>query len=194
MTQPSPTCQHHGATLKRDHCAECNAAYMRAYQKRRRAENPKAALLERAKERATRIGLPFSLTAADVDLPENCPALGIPLVRRGTRCAGSPSLDRVQPDLGYVPGNVRVISNKANTLKSDKGLEALQRLAKRGPRKQRAAYGLLAEYVDRELLLREVRRKALADPAHGREWAKVEHFLEKRFRNFVPPKALIAED
>ena len=31
----------------------------------------------------------------------------------------SPSLDRIRPQLGYVAGNVRVISNRANHLKSN---------------------------------------------------------------------------
>ena len=29
----------------------------------------------------------------------------------------SPSIDRMKPDLGYVPGNVRIVSQKANRLK-----------------------------------------------------------------------------
>ena len=35
----------------------------------------------------------------------------------------SPSLDRIVPELGYVKGNIRVISNRANHLKSDATLE-----------------------------------------------------------------------
>jgi hypothetical protein len=36
-----------------------------------------------------------------------------------TRRDNQPSLDRVIPALGYVPGNVRVISFRANRLKQD---------------------------------------------------------------------------
>lgn len=185
MTQSIPICQKHGTALKRDRCSECNAAYMRWYQKRRRALNPKAALLERAKARAKQTRLAFSLSAVDVDVPATCPALGIPLVIGQARGAGSPSLDRIQPDLGYVPGNVRVISNQANCLKGNRDLQCLRWLANHGARNMRPAYGLLAEYVDRELLLQEVRRQAQANDSHSAEWANVACFLEKRFRNFV---------
>lgn len=159
--------------------------YMRWYQKRRRALNPKAALLERAKARAKQTRLSFSLSAADVDVPAVCPALGIPIIIGKARGAGSPSLDRVQPDLGYVPGNVRVISNQANCLKGDKGLDNLRRLSIKGQRNLRPAYALLADYVERELLLHEVWERARVDKNRGSEWAKVGEFLEKRFRNFV---------
>ena len=38
------------------------------------------AMLERAKERATRSGLEFSLTPDDTEVPEVCPVLGIPII------------------------------------------------------------------------------------------------------------------
>jgi hypothetical protein len=51
-----------------------------------------------------------------------CPVLGLPLnytVLTGRPEDNSPSIDRFDNDLGYVHGNVRVISNRANRLKSD---------------------------------------------------------------------------
>lgn len=42
----------------------------------------------------------------------------------------SPSLDKVKPELGYVPGNVRVVSNKANRLKADNTIETLEAILK----------------------------------------------------------------
>lgn len=38
---------------------------------------------------------------------------------RGGKHHGSPTLDRLVPDLGYVPGNVLVVSELANSIKSD---------------------------------------------------------------------------
>lgn len=40
----------------------------------------------------------------------------------------SPTLDKIIPALGYVPGNVWVISHRANTIKSDASLEELKTL------------------------------------------------------------------
>lgn len=47
----------------------------------------------------------------------------------GKQHAASPSLDRIIPTLGYVPGNVWVISHRANELKRDATLQEIQMLA-----------------------------------------------------------------
>ena len=55
-------------------------------------------------------------------MPDCCPVLGIKLERNRDKCGpgpGSPTLDRIVPSLGYVPGNVVVISHKANSIKSN---------------------------------------------------------------------------
>lgn len=77
--------------------------------------------------RAKAEGVPFSLTTDNTVIPEKCPVLGIPLVRHegsGPR-VDSPSMDRFDPSLGYVPGNVMVISHRANTLKGNRSHEDL---------------------------------------------------------------------
>lgn len=65
--------------------------------------------------------MPFNLTVADIgEIPAVCPVLGIPLSPgEGKQTGASPSLDKVIPHLGYVPGNVVIISNRANTLKNN---------------------------------------------------------------------------
>ena len=86
------------------------------------------------RQEATRRGLPFDLTARDIFYLLNdathCPVLNIPLQRRPGRGGSpdTPSLDRVEPELGYVQGNVRVISWRANKLKGDATLEELRAL------------------------------------------------------------------
>jgi hypothetical protein len=63
----------------------------------------------------------FGITEKDIKIPKRCPALGV-LLKQGTarrRIAQSPTLDRINPALGYVPGNVIVISYMANTIKSN---------------------------------------------------------------------------
>ena len=48
-----------------------------------------------------------------------CPVLGIPLVFGVPKNANTLSFDRLIPKLGYVRGNVCVISYRANTLKNN---------------------------------------------------------------------------
>ena len=66
--------------------------------------------------------LPFDIELADVKIPVACPVFGIVLdtdVPRGhgKQSDSAPSLDRVIPALGYVRGNIQVISWRANRLK-----------------------------------------------------------------------------
>jgi len=81
-----------------------------------------------AKER----GLEHSISPEDIVIPDKCPILGIKI--RGGKGAGSgfkpelASLDRIDSSRGYVPGNVCVISWKANQLKSDNTLETLEQI------------------------------------------------------------------
>lgn len=97
----------------------------------RRATNPTLYLLSVAKARARRKGIAFSITRADVVVPERCPALGIPLrANRGSKHDGSPSIDRIDNTKGYVPGNVAVISHKANQLKSNGTYEEIEAVAR----------------------------------------------------------------
>ena len=81
------------------------------------------AMLNNAKVRAKKLGLPFSITMADLNVPDVCPVLGIPLLvdlcDKHSRPDGVPSIDRIVPSLGYVPGNVAVISWRANRIKQD---------------------------------------------------------------------------
>jgi hypothetical protein len=92
-----------------------------------------------AKSRAKRKGLEFSLVLSDLIMPELCPILGIKLVTHHETDAGngqghnrfdeSPSLDRIDNDKGYVPGNVRIISWRANHLKSDGTADEHEKIA-----------------------------------------------------------------
>lgn len=88
----------------------------------------KALLLKGARRRAKEKGLPFSLKMKDLpDLPEYCPILKTIKLEKGIGMMthASPSLDRINPKLGYVPGNVQIISSRANTLKNDGTIEEM---------------------------------------------------------------------
>lgn len=79
-----------------------------------------ANIVRRARERAKAKGLPFNITQEDIVIPATCPVLGISIeVNVDYLKDTSPSLDRIKPELGYVKGNVRVISSRANRLKCD---------------------------------------------------------------------------
>lgn len=76
-----------------------------------------------AKRRAKDKDLPFNLIKQDVadawPKDDYCPALRIPLkVRPGNKIPtnNSPNLDRIIPRLGYVKGNIAVVSRLANQI------------------------------------------------------------------------------
>jgi len=107
-------------------CLACRAKRLRRY----RLQNPANALWSAAKNRATRAGLSFDLTVEDIVIPDVCPVFGIPLIwAGGGRTDNTPSVDRQIPTLGYVRGNIVVISWRANRLKNDASPDELQRLA-----------------------------------------------------------------
>lgn len=89
-------------------------------------------MLQNARARARRDDIPFTITVDDIVIPSHCPILGLPLFQRtGQRGGGdnSPSLDRIRNERGYVPGNIIVISNRANRLKSDASIKELRDIA-----------------------------------------------------------------
>ncbi len=94
-------------------------------------KNPEKLLLYEARKRAKQFNLPITITEEDIVIPEFCPVFGIKLVRgsvdENRDCC--PSLDRIIPSLGYVPGNVAVISYRANRIKNDASLEELRLIA-----------------------------------------------------------------
>lgn len=93
-----------------------------ASHKRRRGEADgwQMSEIRRIRHRAKERGLPFDLCVADIAVPTTCPVLGIPITLGAPpRSPGLPSIDRIIPALGYVKGNVAVISWRANNLKHD---------------------------------------------------------------------------
>ena len=92
-----------------------------------RKEKPKNKMLASAKQRAKTDSLPFNLNIEDIPDWGLCPIFGVKMEAK-TRYA--PSLDRIQPQLGYVRGNIQIISRTANTMKQDATQEELERFAK----------------------------------------------------------------
>lgn len=99
-----------------------SAAQSRLYQ----ARHPKWQLLHHAKKRAQAKGKPFSISEKDFEIPKTCPILGIPLFKGDkVMCRNSPTLDEIIVGKGYIPGNVQILSYKANTMKSDATVKEL---------------------------------------------------------------------
>ena len=72
---------------------------------------------------AIKHNIPFTICFEDIEQPTHCPILGIPLnygwSGLNKRDPAKASIDKLVPELGYVPGNVFVISWRANRLKGD---------------------------------------------------------------------------
>jgi len=80
-----------------------------------------------AKVRAKKKGIEFNIELDDVVIPERCPMLRIPLRESAKKLDdNSPTLDRRDGTKGYVKGNIRVISYKANRSKSNLTLEEMK--------------------------------------------------------------------
>lgn len=82
--------------------------------------------LHQCELRAHKRGLDFNLTEEDIIIPEICPILEVPLVigEKGNY-EYSPSIDRIDNSKGYVKGNIRIISKKANSMKNCASYEEL---------------------------------------------------------------------
>lgn len=81
---------------------------------------------------AKRHNIPFTIDFESIEQPKFCPVLGIELNYNWSsdhlRNSAKATLDKVIPELGYVPGNVFVISWRANKLKSNMTLDELQKI------------------------------------------------------------------
>lgn len=75
-------------------------------------------------------GIEFSIELDDVDFPDVCPLTGSELLYQpGSKpLANTPSFDKINPLLGYIPGNVQVISALANSVKSNIDISMLEKL------------------------------------------------------------------
>ena len=86
-------------------------------------------IFTRIKGKAKLENIPFNLDLSDIVIPEFCPILGIKLQKsyvKGNPLPTSPSVDRINPNKGYVKGNIAIISFRANRIKNDATKEELQ--------------------------------------------------------------------
>jgi hypothetical protein len=115
-----------------NYCRPCKSEYER----NRRRKNPVASRRGQLRESAKKRGLDFDLSRDDLlelELPERCPVLGITIDYEAMSGRGPhdayPSVHRINPEIGYVHGNIMVISARANRILNNATLEELTKCA-----------------------------------------------------------------
>lgn len=96
-------------------CKECRKPVSRQCWRNRTFEQT---MLASSKHRAKEKGIPHTITLDDIVIPKVCPVLRVPIVLERNH-PYRPSLDQVNPNKGYTPDNIEVMSWRANTLKNN---------------------------------------------------------------------------
>jgi hypothetical protein len=115
-------------------CHPCFLIIRRRSNTKHRRVNPAVTMWREARKRATKAGLPFTITVDDVravwPADGRCPVLGVPMVKgTGKQHDGSPTLDRKLGAWGYEKGNIAVMCLRANRAKSDLTAAELEQIA-----------------------------------------------------------------
>ncbi len=84
----------------------------------------------RKRENAKKRNIEFTITMEDIEWPVLCPVLDIELDYDSSgRSENSVSFDRINPNKGYIPGNVQIVSWRANRIKNDGTAEEHRKIA-----------------------------------------------------------------
>lgn len=136
-------------------CKKCNARYKRQWYENGGAEKTQSylkanpvktitrKLVGHARDRAINKNIPFdidldyvrAMVGENAELASHCPVFGVRLEWSCQRGNGnkplpnSPSMDRIDPERGYVKGNVKIISFRANQIKSNASPSELKLVA-----------------------------------------------------------------
>lgn len=115
LTKKCSICSEYKSLKKfSGNCSTCN----RCIYLRNSLKNPELYMFQRIKNRSKRENLSFNLELSDISIPNFCPVLGIKLERGNSKAYdNSPSIDRIDNTKGYIKGNTKIISNRANVLK-----------------------------------------------------------------------------
>ena len=122
--------------LRYSHCKNCESLDVQ----NRYRNKPWIQIYSSRKKHAKKNGIPFSITQNDLkklyeNIPDRCPVLGEPFERSivggsNRKRTYSPSLDRIEPSKGYVPGNLLIISDLANRIKQDATVDQIEKVFK----------------------------------------------------------------
>lgn len=111
-------------------CSECCKKHVRVHKRKNpeqtsgtfkawRLKSRGAALVNAAKYRAAKRGIPFSLTPENIQARIRkglCELTGIPFDLETPRAWNAPSIDQIVPGAGYTEGNVRVVLYAVNIM------------------------------------------------------------------------------
>lgn len=106
-------------------CKECKKSFSKSANQWA-IKSIESKILNRVKTRAKEKGIPFNLELCDIVIPDVCPVFKVPFIYGDH--SWTYSLDRIKPELGYVKGNVVIISNKANMMKNTATTEDIRML------------------------------------------------------------------
>ena len=84
----------------------------------------------RKKQNAKKTGYEWTILFQEIKFPTHCPILGLELdyFAESTQ-ENSPSFDRLDPSLGYIKGNVYILSWRANRIKNDGTADEHEKIA-----------------------------------------------------------------
>jgi hypothetical protein len=110
---------------------ENNPEKCREASRKSRENNVEYRLFHASEGNAKKEGREHYITIEDIIIPTHCPYLGVELtnILGQGRVDTNPSLDRINNSKGYIKGNIRVISWRANRLKNNLTEEELIKFA-----------------------------------------------------------------
>jgi len=116
-------------------CKSCRKKYQRRHYHKKSIRQK---FLQSSRNNAKKKGLVHTIKMEDIPLPlpRFCKYLGVKLDYSSMRDYGRarhpyiPTIDRIDSSLGYIPGNIQIISDMANTMKSNASVNELLAFAK----------------------------------------------------------------
>lgn len=101
----------------------------------RQKREPRSAeymLWDRSRQNSKKSGKEFNITVEDIIIPEYCPYLKIKLSTNiiDNQSPNYYTIDRIDSNIGYVKGNIQILSLLANTMKNNATIEQLLEFSK----------------------------------------------------------------
>ena len=126
-------CKHGHVNKRYTHNGVCYSCCLLAsnsvyYKVKADSSRRKEQILQRIKVRATIAKIEFNITVDDLDWVSICPVFGYELNYHTKDNDKNVSIDRINPNKGYVKGNVCVMSMRANRAKWNLSFDEVKKL------------------------------------------------------------------